>query len=77
MSYRVDTCSACKFWDCNAYERGRHGASSLHELQEDCRRHAPIDMSQEELTKGLRLWPQTRGDDWCGDFELSRDVGRS
>jgi hypothetical protein len=36
----------------------------------ECRRHAPVVKTPENVSTGLRYaeWPATMFDDWCGEF---------
>jgi hypothetical protein len=59
-----DKCQWCRFWGASVQ---RDGADFR---QFDCRRHAPIF---HEIRDGgyirQQSWPQTKHDDWCGDFD--------
>jgi hypothetical protein len=65
-----DECRRCRFWACRITSVGDWWAA-------DCLRHAPIGLKDrgeaaiEQQTGNLRLaiWPTTRANDWCGDFE--------
>lgn len=56
-------CALCKFWNVSAEFR----AKARDEVFEQCRRHAP---SMPNPETNHQKWPFTRGDDWCGDFEI-------
>lgn len=57
------TCERCEFWDRDYIENDRAA----------CRRNAPTRMWFEVsgAYSGLRhaTWPQTRRNDWCGEFD--------
>lgn len=57
-------CDKCRYW------------RFLRELEKhvgvgECRRHAPVVKTPENVSTGLRYaeWPLTMFDDWCGEFE--------
>jgi hypothetical protein len=58
-------CATCRWWE---PQFGRRDHS-----EGQCRRHGP-SMSMVVTTDRYRAengrWPETRGVDWCGDFEL-------
>jgi hypothetical protein len=45
-------CDACKFWQ------------EINPIIGECRRNAPVPSPK---PMGA-WWPQTEGDDWCGDY---------
>jgi hypothetical protein len=58
-------CDLCRWW---GWDGNRQ--SGMDHLSADCRRNAPIF---HEVRDGGYIreqnWPQTKGKDWCGDFE--------
>lgn len=68
MPDRMDTCSACRFFNLGA---------GLHE----CRRRAPIhadrsyqnpDVPTQRIPEYWSEWPIVAPTDWCGEFEARR-----
>lgn len=61
-------CDVCKFWNkTNLCNRGQ------------CRKRAPqYNLAPKYNTEGHvhhHVFPETRGDDWCGDFEFRIQQG--
>jgi len=59
-------CKNCRWWQIqSAYHEGL------------CRKNAPIrtvKIHQEEMdSQFLAVWPETKPEDWCGDWELKID----
>ncbi|MFT3990413.1 MAG: hypothetical protein QM680_03280 [Luteolibacter sp.] len=62
MSQTITTtraCAACTFWN------------QLGDSEGECRRHAPqmIAFEVDDEVQYESKFPETAGDDWCGDFE--------
>jgi len=58
-------CEDCRFWD-----DGGSGAAGWKLGHGMCRRNAPAVTRQ--WNTGV-LWPLTKADDWCGEFEPIED----
>lgn len=60
----MGVCSTCRFWKPSDYTRG----------EGDCRAHPPSVIVNNEHVG--QLWPTTKTDDWCGEWEdKSKDIG--
>lgn len=57
-------CKFCRFWNFVALGDETRGIADFQTF--DCRRHAPVIGGE----IGVTAWPQTKGKDGCGDFEL-------
>lgn len=65
-------CCFCKFW-------GSRFKGELYRFRENenCQRHAPtVRITTDSYMQNKPLFPQTKGNDFCGDFEDSGGVGR-
>lgn len=73
---KVECCGNCAFWPLNPYQSGEAEAYPLGTggphtdgSVSECRRHAPIALKHERYPSAERLFPTTRRQDFCGDFE--------
>ena len=57
--YPDQDCERCKFFDGYEIEDSEFPADGY------CRRRSP---------RKDRQWPRARGDDWCGEFEINRNL---
>jgi len=68
-----DRCWRCKFFDPAEQvtsDETRLGdfVSITHNLEGDCRRHAPRPLLDTETIDRGAIWPWVQGRDWCGEF---------
>jgi hypothetical protein len=52
---KVEQCNVCKFYDGS-------------EWSGDCRRHTPVIRNPSEHIR-VNVFPEVRGEDYCGDFK--------
>jgi hypothetical protein len=59
------TCDKCRFWDCYADTKANEFGFGY------CHRHAPVACIGKDVFGDSEniVWPQTRDNDWCGEFE--------
>lgn len=59
-------CSQCRFWIFSSAGTSIHVEEAGQEHQwAQCRRNAPAVLPSDRR----RVWPITRCDDWCGEFD--------
>jgi len=59
MATRIEVCSNCRFWVQRNIAYGM------------CKRHAPVIIEDRQaIPRFNTAFPETKPDDWCGDFEL-------
>lgn len=72
MAERAERCGQCRFWSEIPQAGGERG---------NCHRYAPparifSDSESDEVVRSdiYARWPQTREEDWCGDFKQNAEV---
>lgn len=76
-------CGTCRFWPLSKYaEANKHEVPAFMEFGaggphcdgsvSDCRRRAPTtpQLGNDDRLFGRSMWPTTRREDWCGEWEL-------
>jgi hypothetical protein len=74
--YNVECCGNCAFWPLGGFQHDWKGAEPLgiggpgtDGTVSECRRRAPVALDRSRYPGSDRLFPSTRRDDYCGDFE--------
>lgn len=65
-------CESCRFWPAKRETYGTYGlhGPSTDGSVSDCRRHSPRDVQDATPRYAANaVWPQTRREDWCGEYE--------
>jgi hypothetical protein len=58
------TCNSCRFWEADYF------IEEAPSTMGRCHRRAPSPNGT-QIPDADAVWPSTRGDDWCGEHELS------
>ena len=73
----LEKCVTCRFWFIDQGGKGEGGYDGDGSYS-TCRRHAPVSNKKIDrgsyFAGGWTLWPFTKKDDWCGDWEQCRTV---
>jgi hypothetical protein len=64
----METCETCRFWGRDRFGRALGGYNCDGRVS-DCRRRAPIEIDRARYPGASRLWPETKIDDWCGEYD--------
>jgi len=65
----TEACEKCRYW---RFLR----ETEPHVEMGECRRHAPVVKTPENVSTGLRYaeWPATMFDDWCGEYQALEKI---